>query len=267
MKSTALNKHFRKKSHVKEVSLNVNDLTIRWALFAYGGVTNHTAEWLAETAYQAGRRGIDFRSISANSSACIGTNRSKSLGRWYYETKASCLLMLDRDMVPSTNMDLIDICATAVSVDAVVSVVASKKDFGKGIVGKVLDGSPAHVGIDDLQQASLAGTGIMAIPRTVIDRAQPKLATYCAEPRRDVDLNQFSEGIRKCADRGGGFYYDWFGTITAYQPDVGWLPLGEDISFCMRMRAAGEAVYVTDKYRIGHVGDYVFMPEDGLCKE
>ena len=268
MKSTALKKYNQAnnntvKNHI-EKKIDKSDISIRYALFAYGGVTNHTAEWLAETSYKAGQMGIRFHSLSANSSACIGANRNKGLSRFMKKTKDSVLLMIDRDMVPSSTNDLIDICLAALSTDSIVSVVASKRKLREGIVGKRAEQKPVELGTDELQQATIAGTGIMAIPRTVIERIQDKAESYCLEPRRDVDINEYHMGVRRCVNRELGWYHDWFGQMQVYKPDHGWMELGEDVSFCMRMHHWGERIFITDKYNIGHVGEYIFYPKDGL---
>ena len=72
------------------------------------------------------------------------------------------------------------------------------------------------------------------------------------------------DSIFEVAGCGGAFFAMDIGAVKRiveaygpypYMPAAGF---GEDLSFCMRARAAGERIFCDSRIKVGHVGDYVY---------
>lgn len=99
----------------------------------------------------------------------------------------------------------------------------TRLDIGKG--GKI-------------QEIKWGATGFMAIPRYVLIKLASMLP-LCNE--KDIPVHPF------------------FCPIVANDPELGWIYLSEDFSFCERARQAGFKIWADTRIVLGHVGRFVYM--------
>jgi hypothetical protein len=245
-------------------------MNIRYCIVSYGGIHWQTAYTMTVAAYVAGKEGIGFLPLRIGEDSIPHRCRSRALGVFMQQTQDEVMVMIDRDMTVDHSQHIITMCKAAIERDAVIGCIASKRGFKMGLCGKRADGK--IVNCDDINtglvEAHLVGTGIMCIPRTVINRCQPKASEYLTVKREVVDINKYDLSIVPITERddktGNEFtYYDWF-QVFRLQTERGWAVIPEDTAFCMRLRECGEKIYLDTRDGIGHVGEYVFYAKDQL---
>lgn len=103
------------------------------------------------------------------------------------------------------------------------------------------DGEPREIGFlhdGSLEEAVHVGMGFCAIRRHVLEKLSHSLERV---------------------ETGRGSCFPFFAEMIG---DGHWV--GEDISFCRRVRAAGFKIFADTRIRLRHLGDYSYRPEDSI---
>jgi hypothetical protein len=73
--------------------------------------------------------------------------------------------------------------------------------------------------------------------------------------------------IRENAGNGNYWhYYDWFKTYRQEEADGSGdaALIGEDQAFSKRLQYCGESVYIDQRFTIGHIGSFTYLPKHGV---
>lgn len=168
--------------------------------------------------------------------ALISRSRSILLTRWWRDTADDVCLMLDSDIVFTTE-DAERIVAAARKHRTVVAAAYATRD-AKGLASRIYPGTEITFHPDaEPVEVEYVATGFMAIHRDVVDALWPTLPT--CHPELNWAFRPF---------------FDCFVKDAEY--------LSEDWAFCERVRNAGFPVMLDPGIRLGHLGTKEYRIED-----
>lgn len=224
------------------------------AVFGYGGVCTKTTLCIGHFMRDALLENIPVGVVDTTDDPYLARSRSRALGVFMQMTDFDVMLMIDRDMTFKAK-DMIDLCLTSQELDSVISVRAPKRGLGRGFAGSPVE--PLVEG-DTFVEATICGTGIMAIPRRTIKRAEED--AVLVHPSMCNDVHKYDMMVCPINDsQGGDFQYpDWFGPFRGWI-NSRWSMISCDAAFSMRLRHWGEKIYLATAYEIGHIGEMEFM--------
>ena len=208
--------------------------------FSYHGLTDATVMSIFRE-WQAWPR-LDFHIKGGD--ANIDRARSR-VASWFLdsspETAGDVLLMADSDNAWQTG-DLAMLARRAMEHTAVVGGIYPKRAFGKGVALWPESGAKLEyvLGEDELVPVRYVGTGMIAIPRVILER--------------------LSETLDWAEDEAGRFqpFFMPFLYDGLYPTD--------DAAFCRRVRDVGYPVYASTYPIVTHEGTYVYRVQDGYGK-
>lgn len=235
------------------------NISIRFAVFDYGGVCGQTALTVAGACNFAGRRGMSMLAMRVTPDALTERSRSRVLGLFMTRTTDDVLLMIDRDICCDKPKALVWLCEQAVHMDAVIGGIYSKKQFNDGWAGASVYDEALAIGDESgpMVEARYIATGCLAIPRSVILRAEEKARKCTSDNLRIVPI------CEPDMDGGKFIYWHWFKTYLRAAQAPFYVNVPEDYAFCDRLLGCGEKIYLAPQFELGHVGEFVYLPRHG----
>jgi hypothetical protein len=252
---------------------------VKLALFAYGGIEPPTHDSLTRELMYCIEKKVFSSYLCVSESALITKSRSKALTMFHEDTSSGdVMVMIDHDMVWNKG-DAIETARLAHETQSVVSVVYSKRAFGKGVTcsngvksSKIGVGNNKH----ELLEMERLATGLMCIPRFVpgalinelgyeSEKFKAKMddAIERRDDRRVIEL--ITLGIsdnQPGRDDKESPVWDFFSQTKTTNPRGTWTWYGEDFSFCHRLKEIGIKTYVNTGPAIGHVGPHMYTVPD-----